>query len=105
MAEAPAHTPTDEPIIRESTYWLVFAALVVLSIATYLVAFLPLGVGNLIAGVGIAVAKGSLIVVYFMHTRYSNVAIRTVAASALLWLGILLVLTMNDYFTRGWAGH
>ena len=50
----------------------------------------------------IATAKAYLIVMYFMHVRYSHrlTAIVVVDAS-FFWLAIMLALTLNDYLTRG----
>jgi cytochrome c oxidase subunit 4 len=101
MADEPKRTPTGEAIVGESTYWVVFLALAALTVATYLVAFVPLGTGNLLLGIAIAVVKSSLIVLYFMHTRYGPVAVRATVGAAILWLAIMLTLTMSDYLTRG----
>ncbi len=57
---------------------------------------------NVIIALTIAVIKATLVVLYFMHARYSSRLIWVVFASALFWLGILFALTLNDYWTRGW---
>src|SRR6266566_7954891 len=57
---------------------------------------------NVIIALTIAVIKATLVVLYFMHVRYSSRLIWVVFASALFWLGILFVLTFSDYWSRGW---
>jgi len=57
---------------------------------------------NVIIALTIAVVKATLVVLYFMHVRYSSRLIWVVFASALFWLGILFALTFSDYLTRGW---
>jgi cytochrome c oxidase subunit 4 len=57
---------------------------------------------NVIIALTIAVIKATLVVLYFMHVRYSSRLIWVVFASALFWLGILFALTFSDYLTRGW---
>jgi len=57
---------------------------------------------NVIIALTIAVIKATLVVLYFMHVRYSSRLIWVVFASALFWLGILFALTFSDYWTRGW---
>lgn len=57
---------------------------------------------NVIIALTIAVVKATLVVLYFMHVRYSSRLIWVVFASALFWLGILFALTLSDYWTRGW---
>ncbi len=57
---------------------------------------------NVIIALTIAVVKATLVVLYFMHVRYSSRLIWVVFASALFWLGILFALTLSDYWTRSW---
>jgi cytochrome c oxidase subunit IV len=90
----------------------------IVSIKVYLVIFLALMVGtaltvwaglqdfpgalNVIIALTIAVVKATLVVLYFMHVRYSSHLIWVIFASAIFWLGILFALTLSDYWTRGW---
>jgi cytochrome c oxidase subunit IV len=57
---------------------------------------------NVIIALTIAVIKATLVVLYFMHVRYSSRLVWVVFTSALFWLGILFALTFSDYWTRGW---
>jgi cytochrome c oxidase subunit 4 len=57
---------------------------------------------NVIIALTIAVIKATLVVLYFMHVRYSSRLIWVVFTSALFWLVILFALTLSDYWTRGW---
>jgi cytochrome c oxidase subunit 4 len=57
---------------------------------------------NVIIALTIAVIKATLVVLYFMHVRYSSRLIWVVFASALFWLAILFALTFSDYLTRCW---
>jgi cytochrome c oxidase subunit 4 len=93
-----------ERIISERAYWAVFAALLVLTLSTYEAARVDLGRWNTPVGLAIAACKAVLIVLYFMHARYTGRLTRVVIGAGLFWLGILLVLTMSDYVTRvrGW---
>ena len=65
-------------------------------------ALVDLGPFNVIVALTIAVAKATLVVLYFMHLRYSTRLTWAVVASSVFWLGILLALTFSDYLTRGW---
>lgn len=86
--------------ISEFTNYIIGGALLVLTLSTYLAALVDLGIGNLIVALLIAAAKASLIILYFMHARYSNRLIWVVIGAALLWFGILFTLTMSDYVAR-----
>jgi cytochrome c oxidase subunit IV len=87
-------------ISSDSTYIVVLVALLVLTIVTYLVARVDLGKLNLVIALAIAAAKVSLVVLYFMHARYSSRLTRVVIGAGLGWLAILLTLTLSDYLTR-----
>ena len=83
------------------TWLTVFAARHELGSVTVLGAALPL---NLLVALAVAVTKATLVVLYFMHVRYGTPLVGVVVAAAVLWLGILLLLTFGDYWTRGWVG-
>ena len=57
---------------------------------------------NVIIAITIAVVKATLVVLYFMHVRYSARLVWVVFTSALFWLVILFSFTFSDYWTRGW---
>jgi cytochrome c oxidase subunit 4 len=50
----------------------------------------------------IAVIKATLVVLYFMHLRYSSKLTQVVVAAGVCWLIILFALTLSDYLTRHW---
>jgi cytochrome c oxidase subunit 4 len=82
----------------------VFLALMVLTAITVYVAFLDLGPLNIFVALGIAVIKASLVILFFMHARYSSRLTKLVIVSAFLWLIILFAFTMTDFMSRGWMG-
>lgn len=84
------------------TYLLVFVALLVLLALTVGVAYLDLGLWSIVLAVTIATVKALLVILYFMHARYSTRLIWLFAGVGFAWLGIMLVLTMSDYLSRGW---
>ncbi len=81
---------------------IIFAALMVLLLTTIGAAYLDLGRGNLPVALLIAAVKATLIVLFFMHVKYSNRLTWIFSGAALLWLTILLSLTMSDFLSRGW---
>jgi cytochrome c oxidase subunit 4 len=89
-----------ERIISQTTYGVVLLALLTLTLATFLAARVDLGKLNLAIAFAIAAIKGSLVVLYFMHARYSPRLTRIVIGAGLGWLAILLTLTIADYVTR-----
>jgi cytochrome c oxidase subunit IV len=93
-----------EHIDSFKTYTLVFVALLVLTTATSTVAYVDLGVFNVIVALAIAVIKMLLVALFFMHVRYSTRLTKLVVSGGLLWLAILLMLSMSDFVSRGWMG-
>ena len=89
-------------IVPRLTYYKVFAALLGLTGLTVGVAFVNLGRFNTIVALAIAVAKALLVVLIFMHVRYSSRLTWVVLAGGLFWLMLLIALTMSDYLTRSW---
>ena len=91
-----------EHIDSIKTYTAVFAALLILTLATTLVATVDLGAFNVVAALAIAVVKMMLVVLFFMHLRHSTILTKVVIGGGLLWLGILLLFSLADFGTRGW---
>ncbi len=85
-----------------STYYKIFAILMILALATTAIAFIDLGVFNPIVAMVIAVTKATLVVLFFMHVRYQGRLTFVFAIAGFCWLVILLLLTASDYLTRGW---
>jgi cytochrome c oxidase subunit 4 len=92
-----------EVIVSRTTYVAIYVALMVLTLVTTTVAYFDLGLANPVVALSIAVLKGSLVVLFFMHMRWNSKLAWVIGGSALFWLGILMVLTLSDYTTRGWA--
>ena len=83
-------------------YYTIFASLMVLTLVTVLVARIDLGIMNTVVALTIAVAKALLVVLYFMHVRWSSQLTKVFVAAGLLWLIILIAMTLSDFFTRNW---
>ena len=84
-------------------YFGIFAALMVMTAATIWAAFQDFGAFNTVVALGIAVLKATLVILYFMHVRYSSSLIRISAAVGFVWLLILLGFTISDVISRGWV--
>ena len=88
--------------ISPPTYTLVCLVLVLLTVLTVAASFLHAPpVWHLVIGLTIAVCKATLVVLFFMHVLLSDKVTWAVVLVACFWMGILLVLTLSDYFSRG----
>jgi len=92
-----------EHIVPVRIYITIFLALLVGTALTVLAAFydFPWQFNTIIA-LTIASTKATLVVLYFMHVRYSPRLVWVIVASALFWMGILFAFTFSDYLTRPW---
>ena len=88
-------------IIRPKTYVLIWSALMVLLVLTWSIAKIHLGPLNVAAALTIAIAKMTLVILYFMHVRYSARLTWLFVAAGFIWLLIMIELTLSDYLTRG----
>jgi cytochrome c oxidase subunit IV len=92
-------------IVPTRVYYLIFAVLMAGTAITVGVAFVDLGPFNAIAALTIAVIKATLVVLFFMHVRYSTKLTWAVVMGSVFWLAILLALTFSDYLTRSWRTY
>ncbi len=90
-------------VVSKKLYFLVFAGLIALTGLTTGVAFINLGKWNTVVALSIAVLKASLVVLFFMHLRWSSGLLRMVLVAAFVWFAILVALTLSDEFTREWT--
>jgi caa(3)-type oxidase subunit IV len=91
-----------ERSLTPMTYMIVLAVLLVLTVGTVAFSFAPVaGIWHIVFGLVIGTCKASLVVLFFMHALISPRLTWIVIAVAVFWLGILFVLTLGDYFTRG----
>jgi cytochrome c oxidase subunit 4 len=88
-------------VVPIKVYLGVFVALMLLMTATVAVAFLDLGLLNNVLALTIALAKTSLIMLYFMHLRYNSRLIKIFSVIGFLFVFILVAFTLADYLTRG----
>lgn len=91
-------------VVPVKTYLLVFLALLVGTGLTAGIAFVDLGPFNGIIALVIAMTKAVLVLLFFMHIKYSSKMTKVTVVSAGAFLLILLALTMTDYISRPWSG-
>lgn len=92
--------------LTPTRYTLILVVLVLLTFLTLGISLAPLTGGwHIAVGLLIGTCKATLVVLFFMHALNSPRLTWVVIAVACFWLGILFVLTLTDYFTRGMIPH
>lgn len=89
-------------IAPKSLYYGVFLALMAGTGLTITAAFVDMGPYNNVVMLAIACAKATLVILFFMHVRWSTRLTWVVAMAGFFWLLILFGLGMSDYLSRGW---
>jgi len=107
------NTEHSEHIVPVWLYVVIFAILIVMTVVTAKVAFVDLSWKfgqppnvhvvnfNPVVALGIAIFKATLVILFFMHVKYSARLTKVVVSAGIFWLLILLSLTMTDYLSRG----
>jgi cytochrome c oxidase subunit 4 len=91
-----------EHIVTKKQYALIFAVLMLLTLATTAIGMIDLGRLNVVVALVIATIKALLVVLFFMHIYWSSKLNKLVVVSGVVWLALLLWLTLTDIFSRGW---
>ena len=91
---------SQDHIVPVRIYWIVFLTLLVMTGVTYAVAQVDLGRFNIVVALAIAIFKATLVILFFMHVKYSTKLTKTVVASGFVFLLVMVFFTMTDLLTR-----
>ena len=90
-----------EHIVSAKLYWLIWLILIIATVVTALVARIDLGPFNTVVALTIATAKASIVVLIFMHVKYTSEKMtKAILIAAVFWLLLLLTLSLTDYSSR-----
>jgi cytochrome c oxidase subunit IV len=89
-----------EHIVPPGTYLGIILTLLFLTALTVAAAFVNLGRFNIVVALAIATLKATLVVLFFMHAKYSPKRTKLVIMAGIFWLIILLFMTLSDYASR-----
>lgn len=81
-------------------YLVILLTLLVGTCLTWAIAFIDLGIFNPVVALTIAVIKATLVILFFMHVRYSSRLTMITVAAGFFWLMILISLSLTDYLSR-----
>ena len=89
-----------EHIVHPGTYLAIIISLLILTGLTVYAAYVNLDKYNIVVALAIATLKATLVVLFFMHAKYSPRRTQLVIISGLFWLALLLFMTLSDYISR-----
>lgn len=97
MEEAAHH------IVSPMIYVVILLALLVGTALTVWVSYIDLGVFNPILAIGIACTKAALVVLFFMHVKYSSRLTKLTVFCGVFTFLTLVGMTLADYISRAWG--
>jgi cytochrome c oxidase subunit 4 len=90
-------------VVGPMAYLGVYVSLILLTLITVGAAYIEMGIFNPIVAVGIACIKGTIVVLLFMHLKYSSRLIKFTCAAGFFTFCVLIVMCLSDYLTRAWG--
>ena len=96
-------THHEEHIVTPKVYLAIGAALLVLTATTTAVSYVELGTFNAVVALAIACIKMTLVVLFFMHVKYSSKLTKLTVAAGFFTFIVLIMMTMTDYISRAWG--
>jgi cytochrome c oxidase subunit IV len=82
------------------TYILVWGSLLVLTVVTWAVSYIHLGLFNAVVALTIASVKASLVALFFMHLKNEKELVWAFALFPIGFLGLLIIGTLVDSMFR-----
>jgi cytochrome c oxidase subunit IV len=83
-------------------YLIIIFTLMALTCATWAIAFVDLKIWNPVVALTIACTKAVLVILFFMHVRYSSKLTKVTVGAGFFWLILLITLSLLDYISRSW---
>jgi cytochrome c oxidase subunit 4 len=113
MSEQTRHAEPEHHIVSPRTYAVILLALLVGTASTVLASYFELGewliapgltlFWNPVVALAIASTKAILVVLYFMHVKYSTRLTKLTVAAGIFMFLVLIGMTLTDYMTRAWG--
>jgi cytochrome c oxidase subunit IV len=96
-------THHSEHIVSPKVYGVIFGALLLGTALTVFASYLELGVFNAVVALGIACIKAVLVILFFMHVKYSSRLTKLTVAAGFFTFIVLITMSMPDYISRAWG--
>ena len=90
----------DHHIAPLSMYFKVYGALLVLTVITVVVSFVPLGAASFGVAMLVALVKAAVVAGYFMHLKYDDRLYSFMFVGGLFFVALFFTFTYTDMFTR-----
>jgi cytochrome c oxidase subunit 4 len=100
MSEPTHH---EHKIVSPKVYGVIFGLLLLFTATTVGASYLELGTFNAVVALAIAVVKAVLVILFFMHVKYSSKLTKLTVAAGFFTFIVLITMTLTDYISRAWG--
>lgn len=103
MSEQAQHDEHEHKIVSPVVYVVILFALLVGTGLTVWASYVDLGLWNPIIALAIACTKATLVVLFFMHVKYSTKLTKLTVGAGIFMFLTLVSMTLADYISRAWG--
>jgi cytochrome c oxidase subunit IV len=96
-------THHSEHIVSPKVYGVIFGALMLGTAITVIASYMELGIFNPIVALAIACTKAVLVILFFMHVKYSSRLTKLTVAAGFFTFIVLITMSLTDYISRAWG--
>jgi cytochrome c oxidase subunit 4 len=97
------HPEDEQHIVSPKVYLVIFVCLLAGTAATVGASLIEMGPWNPVVALAIACAKATLVVLYFMHIKYSSKLMKLTVGAGVFTFLILVGMSLSDYISRAWG--
>ena len=92
-----------EHIVGPKVYLAIFGALLFFTALTVAASFVDMYAFNAVVALAIACIKAVLVILFFMHVKYSSRLTKLTVAAGVFTFFVLITMTLTDYISRAWG--
>ena len=103
MSEQTEHAEPEHHIVGPKVYVVILLGLLLGTALTVWASFIDLGPWNPVIALAIATSKAMLVVLFFMHVKYSTKLTKLTVIAGIFTFLALIGMTLSDYISRAWG--
>ena len=90
-------------IVGPKVYGIIFGLLMLFTAITVGASYIDMYAFNAVVALAIACIKAVLVILFFMHVKYSSRLTKLTVAAGFFTFVVLITMTMTDYISRAWG--
>ena len=90
-------------IVPPRVYVTILCILLAMTALTVAASYVEMGLLNPVVAIAIGVFKATLVVLFFMHVKYSTKLTKLTVGAGIFTFLALIFMTLSDYASRAWG--